>query len=59
MMTVIPHSVTHMYNKQQTYNQNNQCSEHWFFFKQVTTSKKNLTPQFAKTDEKCKMITCA
>ena len=24
------------------------------FFKQVTTSKKNLTPQFAKTDEKCK-----
>lgn len=30
-----------------------------FVLNQVTTSKQKFNPQYAKTDEKCKMITCA
>ena len=59
MMTVIPHSVTHMFISQQTYDRHHQCSEHWFFLSKLQLVKRNLTPQFAKTDEKRKMITCA
>ena len=29
------------------------------FLSKLQLVKRNLTPQFAKTDEKCKMITCA
>lgn len=50
MMTVIPHSVTHMFISQQTYDRHHQCSEHWFLFflKQVTTSKKKFNPTICK-----------
>ena len=57
-MTVVSHDITHMFISQQTYDRHHQCSEHWFFDK-LQLVQRNLTPQFAKTDEKCKMITCA